>query len=254
MTSVDPGRALSFGRFAEEYDRWRPTYPVDAVDWLVPAGAAVVADVGAGTGKLTGRLLEHGLAVHAVEADPEMLATLRRRHPDAVGHQGTAEALPLPDDSVDAVLVADAWHWFARDEAIAEVQRVLRPGGRLGLVWNSPAPVERWEYELAGVDPDQVTDTQVTPTQADADDTSVPSPQFPPGTVETASFSWTWELTPEHCAGLLGTNSGVAAMDEADRAARLDAARAVVERVCDASGRTTAPVRYRAVCVRWQPS
>ena len=67
MTAVDPRRALSFGAFAEEYQRWRPGYPPDAVDWLVPPGATRVADVGAGTGKLTGSLLQRGLVVDAVE-------------------------------------------------------------------------------------------------------------------------------------------------------------------------------------------
>lgn len=123
---LDPGRATSFGRCAEEYALWRPSYPADAVEWLVPKAASHVADVGAGTGKLTGRLLERGLDVEAVERDPRMLAILQRLHPTARAHEASAEALPLANARVDAVLVADAWHWFPHDRAVEEVRRVLR--------------------------------------------------------------------------------------------------------------------------------
>jgi SAM-dependent methyltransferase len=155
MPTPDPRRALSFGRFADAYARWRPGYPSDAVDWMVPPDASRLADVGAGTGKLTAALVERGLVVHAVEPDPAMLAVLRRLVPEAVAHPGSSEALPLADRSVDAVLVADAWHWFEPEPSIAEVRRVLRPGGWLALVWNLVKPVEPWELELAGLDPDR---------------------------------------------------------------------------------------------------
>jgi SAM-dependent methyltransferase len=160
--AIDPARALSFGRFAEEYERWRPGYPPEAVDWLVPPGATRVAELGAGTGKLTGSLLGRGLVVDAIEPDPQMLAVLRSSHPGAVPHRASADALPLPEHSVDAVLVADAWHWFAHAAAIDEVRRVLRPGGWLGLVWNTPAPVEPWEFELVGIDPDHHGGSELT--------------------------------------------------------------------------------------------
>jgi len=240
--TIDPARALSFGRLAEEYELWRPGYPPDAVDWLVPPGATRVADVGAGTGKLTGSLLDRGLAVDALEPDPGMLAVLRRVHPDAVPHLASAEALPLPERSVDAVLVADAWHWFAHAAAVDEVRRVLRPGGWLGLVWNTPAPVEQWEFELAGIDPDGTAGSELD------------APGLPSAPEATASFPWTWEITPDQWCSHLATNSGVAAMPQAERAQHLDAARAVVARVCEATGRSTAPVRHWAVCFRWRPS
>lgn len=131
-------RATSIGTWTDEYDDWRPTYPDAAVDWLVPPNGAHVAEIGAGTGKLTDRLMERGLELDVVEPDGRMLGIIRRRHPRLRTHQTGATSLPLGDASVDAVVVADAWHWFPKEEAAAEVARVLRPNGRLGCVWNVP--------------------------------------------------------------------------------------------------------------------
>jgi SAM-dependent methyltransferase len=143
VTAADDGRkqrSLSFGSQAAAYERGRPSYPPSAVDWLLSptAGAPVhdVLDLGAGTGKLTSRLVERGLNVVAVDPIPELLDVLRTTLPDTPALLGTAEHIPLPDNSLDAVLVAQAWHWFNPERAVAEVVRVLRPGGRLGLLWN----------------------------------------------------------------------------------------------------------------------
>lgn len=249
MLPVDARRALSFGKLAEEYARWRPGYPAEAVGWLA-SDAAHVAEVGAGTGKLTAALVARGMVVEAVEPDPDMLAVLRRVCPGASAHLAAADALPLPDASVDAVLVADAWHWFPRDPAVAEVRRVLRPGGWLGLVWNVPTPVEDWELELAGLDPDRKGLDDDDGDDADPE----PPPSFPLAETETATFPWTWELTPDHWRAYLATNSGVAAMGEAEREERLDRSRAVVARVCETTGRATVPLRHEAYCVRWRPT
>lgn len=143
MTAADGGRrerSLSFGSQAAAYERGRPSYPPAAVDWLLsPAVGGPVRDVldlGAGTGKLTSRLVERGLDVVAVDPITELLDVLRATLPATPALLGTAEQIPLPDNSVDAVLVAQAWHWFDPERAVAEVVRVLRPGGRLGLLWN----------------------------------------------------------------------------------------------------------------------
>ena len=139
-TDARAQRSLSFGSQAAAYERGRPSYPPDAVDWLLAPtgdwGARDVLDLGAGTGKLTTRLAERGLAVTAVDPIAEMLDVLRDALPETPALLGTAEHIPLPDDSVDAVLVAQAWHWFDPAQAVPEVARVLRPGGRLGLLWN----------------------------------------------------------------------------------------------------------------------
>ncbi|PRY16122.1 class I SAM-dependent methyltransferase [Kineococcus rhizosphaerae] len=126
--------ARSFGAAAGEYARARPGYPDDAVDFLV-AGARRVLDLGAGTGKFTASLVARGLDVVAVEPSPQMLAELRSTL-DVEAHEGSAEATGLPDACVDAVVVAQAWHWVDPARAVPEVARVLRPGGTLGLVWN----------------------------------------------------------------------------------------------------------------------
>lgn len=112
MVSGSSNRAMVFGRCAAEYQRWRPTYPPEAVEWVLPPRATRVADLGAGTGKLTGSLLTRGLTVEAIEPDMRMLNELRREHPTAVVHHCTADDLPFTDASMDAVLAADAWHWF----------------------------------------------------------------------------------------------------------------------------------------------
>ncbi|WP_298462381.1 class I SAM-dependent methyltransferase [uncultured Cellulomonas sp.] len=138
MAALDPRRATAFGRYARDDDRWRPGYPDAAVDWLLPPGAPRVADVGAGTGKLTGALVDRGLEVDAVEPDDAMLAVLRERWPGVRAHLAGADRLPLPDGAVDAVVVGTAWHWFPHDAAVAEVRRVLRPGGRLGCCGTGP--------------------------------------------------------------------------------------------------------------------
>lgn len=133
--SGEPG--LTFGREVEAYERARPLYAADAVVWL---GERLrlrdVLDLGAGTGKLTRQLVAAGASVVAVEPDPSMRAVLERVVPDVDSREGAAEAIPLPDASVDAVTVGQAFHWFDRDRALAEMHRVLRPGGGIALVWN----------------------------------------------------------------------------------------------------------------------
>lgn len=133
-------QATSFGVQAHSYEVGRPEYPFAAVAWMLdalPHGSRRIADVGAGTGKLTRTLLGAPDAeVVAVDPDPEMLATLRTAVPGVPAFVGTAERLPLPDDSVDAVVLGQAWHWVEPVAASAEIGRVVRSGGVLGLIWN----------------------------------------------------------------------------------------------------------------------
>ncbi|MUM16374.1 class I SAM-dependent methyltransferase [Mycobacterium sp. CBMA271] len=151
MPDAQAERSLSFGSQAAAYERGRPSYPPEAIDWLLPAGARDVLDLGAGTGKLTTRLVERGLNVIAVDPLAEMLEVLSQSLPDTPALLGTAEEIPLPDNSVDAVLVAQAWHWVDPERAIPEVARVLRPGGRLGLIWNTRDERLGWVADLGKI-------------------------------------------------------------------------------------------------------
>jgi SAM-dependent methyltransferase len=131
----------SFGRVAAEYQRRRPEYPEAAIALLARelelGPDATVVDLAAGTGKLTRRLRARFGDVVAIEPDAEM-----RAHLPGLTLDGTAEAIPLADASVDAVFVGDAFHWFEAERAFAEIARVLRPRGGLGLLWNN-----WWERE-----------------------------------------------------------------------------------------------------------
>jgi SAM-dependent methyltransferase len=147
--------AQAFGGAAEAYDRARPDYPPAALEWLgqaleLGAGRTVV-DLAAGTGKLTGPLARTRARVIAVEPSRGMLDRLRAALPDVEAHEAGADAIPLPDSCADAVTVAQAFHWFANDEALAEIQRVLRSGGRLALVWNRRDLTARPHIEIERV-------------------------------------------------------------------------------------------------------
>jgi len=132
--------AAGFSKAADAYDRGRPGYPGSIVDWIVDTGALsegrVVVDLAAGTGKLTRELAVSGAEVVAVEPIAEMRAALATSVPGVRRIAGTAEATSLPSGSADVVTVAQAFHWFASDAALAEIARVLKPGGVLVIVWN----------------------------------------------------------------------------------------------------------------------
>jgi SAM-dependent methyltransferase len=142
----------SFDRVADVYERARPTYPNDAVDWLADrlgiGARSTVLDLGAGTGKLTRALVPRAGRVIAVEPGPEMLAQLRLAVPDAEAMLGAAEAIPLPDGAVDAVVCGQSFHWFRLDEALPEIGRVLRARGGLGLIWNRRDPDDPVQSEI----------------------------------------------------------------------------------------------------------
>lgn len=132
--------AKGFAKEALAYARGRPEYPVALDQWLRDAlrldASRTVVDLGAGTGKFTRRLLAAGANIIAVEPVPEMLAQLTRILPTVAARSGTAESIPVNDGAVDAVVCAQSFHWFATKTALAEIRRVLKPGGHLGLIWN----------------------------------------------------------------------------------------------------------------------
>jgi ubiquinone/menaquinone biosynthesis C-methylase UbiE len=133
---IDPAR--SFDRAAEDYERYRPGYPPAVLDELPLASDAEVLDLGAGTGKLTRLLVARYRRVTAVEPLDGMRAILARVVPEATALAGSAEEIPLAAGAVDGVFAGQAFHWFANDRAVADIARVLRPGGVVALIWNEP--------------------------------------------------------------------------------------------------------------------
>jgi SAM-dependent methyltransferase len=126
---------MSFGAVAGDYDRLRPSPPPEAVDWLLPDRGGVVVDLGAGTGLLTRALARKVRHVIAVEPDERMRSVLQARSADVEVLAGRGESIPLPDASADAVFVSSAWHWMDPSLAVPEIARVLRDGGRFGVIW-----------------------------------------------------------------------------------------------------------------------
>ncbi len=152
---IDERARVGFGRSAAEYERGRPGYPAAALRWLddqlgLRPGRTIL-DVGAGTGKLTRELLATGAEVIAAEPVAPMRAVLERALPELTVLDATAEALPLPDGSVDAIVVASAFHWFDGDAALAEFHRVLSPRGRLALVWNRRRYEDRLHQQIDAI-------------------------------------------------------------------------------------------------------
>lgn len=184
-------RATSFGAQTGNYESGRPEYPFDAVAWMLeqmPHGTRRIADVGAGTGKLTRALVAAPDAeVVAVDPDPTMLAALRDSVPGVPTYVGTAEQLPLPDASVDAVVLGQAWHWVDVDAASAEVGRVLRPGGVLGLIWNVRDERTDWVRRLTAIMHGSAAEEMLS-----GDGPAVSGPFAP---LETQQWEWSRPMT-----------------------------------------------------------
>jgi SAM-dependent methyltransferase len=224
LSRVDPIAAAGFASAAEVYERARPSYPAEAVSWLVErtglGPGRTVLDVGAGTGKLTRLLVPSGARVVAVEPVAEMRALIR----EAEAVDGTAEELPLPDGSADVVTVAQAFHWFDHDRALPELHRVLRPGGQLVLVWNMrdlDDPVQRGVEDLLaplrGEVPLQQTGSWRGPLER--------SQLFAAG--ELRHFRYEQRFTTDDLCDRVASTSFVAAMRPVDRDALLARVRAV---------------------------
>lgn len=239
VTRARHDRSLSFGSAAAAYERGRPSYPPEAIDWLLPAGASKVLDLGAGTGKLTTRLVERGLDVVAVDPIPEMLEVLRTSLPDTPALLGTAEEIPLQDNSVDAVLVAQAWHWVDPERAIPEVARVLRPGGRLGVVWNTRDERLGWVRELGqiiGRDGDPVRNKVTLPA--------------PFSDIARHQVEWTSYLTPQALVDLVASRSYCITSPTEVRTRTLDQVRKLLATHPVLANSAGLALPYVTVCIR----
>ncbi|WP_436761243.1 class I SAM-dependent methyltransferase [Streptosporangium sp. V21-05] len=215
---VDPEvlatRASSFGSQAEAYARERPDYPDAAVLWaLEPVRGREplrVLDLAAGTGKLTTVLSRYVADVVAVEPDPAMLGELRRLLPGARAMAGTAEEIPLPDGSADAILVGQALHWFDLDRALPEMVRVLAPGGVLAGLWNLDDDEVPWVNDLKEVSKSPVSFRRWRPESILRE-----GPLFP--VIEYTRFPHSQRRTVESMVATIRTHSHVLTLSEAER-------------------------------------
>jgi SAM-dependent methyltransferase len=223
-------------RWPDDYERGRPGYPDEAVNVAdVPVSSSVL-DVGAGTGKLTRLLLTRFARVVAVEPADAMRRLLAELCPDAEALTGSAEAIPLADASVDAVFSAEAFHWFDGERALAEIERVLRPGGALVLMWNVPAgptqpPIEALERL---VDERAPQDIAYHPCDLNADrfasgEWRAPFAGSPFGELREASFANVQALDRDAFVALLASMGWVADLPDDERLPLLDTMRSLLD-------------------------
>ncbi|MGW4498623.1 class I SAM-dependent methyltransferase [Micromonospora sp. NPDC004336] len=241
---TDPTQALSFGAVAREYDRFRPRYPEAAVRWAL-AGMAVparVVDLGAGTGILTRGVLALGHEVVPVEPDAAMRAQLEVATPGTTALAGSAEAVPLPDGTVDAVVAGQAYHWFDRERAHPEIARLLRSGGTFAPIWNTRDERVEWVAELSRIA--HLGDNAGSVVEKYGDF----GPAFEP--TELGEFAHTTTLTPDGVVAMLHTRSYwlTASADERDRIDR-ELGRLFASHP-DLAGRESVELPYRTFVLR----
>lgn len=233
--------AASFDGAAELYERARPSYPDAAIDWLLPADARVVLDLGAGTGKLTRAIVDRRLECFAVDPSARMLEQLRMAVPRAHAIQGTGESIPLHDAAVDAVVVAQAWHWMDPVPATREVARVLRPAGTLGLVWNMRDERVDWVARLGEIIHDG-------PSSELMDDP--PRLGSPFGPTEQTVIDWVHELSRREVFDLIASRSHFITRTEPEQRVIVDNVTRLLDTLPDMAGRDLLPLPYRTFCFR----
>jgi len=246
----------SFGAAATAYAEHRPDYAQAAVRWaLEPAPGPRVLDLGAGTGKLTAALVALGADVIAVEPDPAMLAELRRALPAVRALPGSAEAVPLPDASVDAVLAGHALHWFDMDVAGPAIARVLVPGGILAGLWNVIDNRVDWVAGLERISGSAAIGPRDTlrSWRAETADTHLPNiglaAQF--GSPEQAEFPHGQRRTADSLVATLATRAGLLVIPEQEQQATLGQIRAfLASRPETARGEFTLPMLTGVLRVR----
>jgi ubiquinone/menaquinone biosynthesis C-methylase UbiE len=221
VSSEQSGTSLPFGTAADSYDRLRFFPPAAAVSWLLRGDERRVLDLAAGTGQVTGQLFPLGLTVVAVEPDQRMRAVFAARFPRNECLDGTAERIPLPDDSLDAVIVGSAWHWFDPPAALTEIARVLHGRSRLGVFATSVDTGVDWVRDM-------FTEVTLRAQQRGVDSTrnvTLPSADF--SAVEEAIFSTSQPMDAADVVAWFRTHSAYLKADEKtkkvmeDRAARV---------------------------------
>jgi SAM-dependent methyltransferase len=250
---------------ADAYEQARPSYPAEAVAHIVGHGGIGpgrrVLDLAAGTGKLTRLLVPSGAEVVAVEPVPEMRAHLGSVDPPIEVFDGTAEAIPLPDASVDAVTVAQAFHWFDPPTALAEIRRVLRPGGHLFLVWNTRDRGHDWVRQFGDllIDGERVGEDggvaeRPYDSYYDVDYGEVVASAAPGrfGPVTVWEHTWEQPFDEELLVARAASVSVVGLLDPADRHIVLDRVRNLARTHPDLAGRSWFGFPYVTRVWRWQ--
>jgi SAM-dependent methyltransferase len=264
-------RASSFGGAASLYERYRPGPPMEAVEWVLPERVGRAVDLGAGTGALTRLLVGRADEVVAVEPDDRMRAVLAEAVPGARAVAGRGEAIPLPDDSVDAVLASSSWHWMETVPTLNEIGRVLVPGGVVSAMWSGPDPdsglVAQAQALLAGdgdgaggdgggggggasaMGIDEQSQAELSAAMSDQNNL-IQALEIPPGLPfdqpEKKVITWNVPLNADELIGLLGTFSWVILMEDAARERLFETARRVLNDALGVSGDATVDVGYRA--------
>lgn len=219
-------RRASFLAAGIDYDHARPEYPLDALEWVTGSDEAlVVVDVGCGSGKLTHQLAWLGHAVIGVDSSVEMLQVLTAK--SLPGVCGKAEGLPLRDSCADLLTAAQAFHWFVPEQTVPEMRRVLRPGGRVGLLWNLRDETVEWVRRLSDVigseDAMAATIGRRDEMVADIEGKLRYSNAF--RDIEHRTFEHRQELSEEGLVALIRSRSYVAILAEDERRAILSTVR-----------------------------
>ena len=239
--------ALSFGRNVGDYDRGRPSYPAEAVDWILeqaapaheadpahPADSRVV-DLGAGTGKFTATLVAARSAGGRGRARCRYARATHANLPTVTALEGSGEHLPLDDASTALITVAQAWHWVDVDATSREVARVLEPGGALALVWNIRDADVDWVARLAQV---------MGASEAEKYDSVTPPVGAPLERQAYREFRWVNEMTREQFFAMVTSRSYVITMADAERDAMLARLGELLDEHPDLAGRTSYPMPY----------
>lgn len=216
--AIDPAAQAGFTAGAEAYEHARPAYPPEAVRWLIDhlrlGSSSRVADLGAGTGKLTALLMPPVRRMFALEPVEAMRVLLSRSVPAAHVIGGAAEAIPLRDECADAVVAAQAFHWFDGRRALREIRRVLGPHGRLGLVWNARDRSRSWVDELSRIVDAYGDAIRRHETEEWKDAFAMPN-GF--SALEQAEFPNPQEVDEDHVVRRVASTSFIATLPEAER-------------------------------------
>jgi SAM-dependent methyltransferase len=253
--------AQSFGGIAPQYERYRPGPPESALTWILPTAVHRAVDLGAGTGAMSRLLVNRAEEVIAIEPDDRMRSVLSEEVPGIRVLKGSGESMPIPDGSVDAVLASSSWHWMDPIATLHEVERILVPGGALGVLWSGPDPDGSFlvsARQLLQDRPPASGDKDHKALEADEfatliqGDGSRPAPTleipqgFPFDEPEHRVLSWDVALNADELIGLLGTFSWVILLPESQRQRLKNEARRLLRELLGVEGETTVDVAFRA--------